>query len=217
MSTHRALRHLAVQLSRAGLHVLRFDYSCTGDSAGAGEDASAAEWSQDVTAAVDELKDTSGLRTVSTVGLRLGALLAANALAHRTDLADLVWWDPIVSGRQYVRELLARRDPGAPESSLPRSGIVGIEGFPLSPVLQKELEAMDVTSLPAVPSGRHAVVVSEPLPEYDRAVSTLQSRGVDVRRHLVDLPARWNDTDRLGAMLLPHGLIQAIVAIFQES
>jgi pimeloyl-ACP methyl ester carboxylesterase len=216
MSTHRALRHLAVQLAKGGLHVLRFDYSCTGDSAGASDEASVNQWLEDVSTALEELKDTSGSRKVSVIGLRLGATLAAMALHEQSDIADMILWDPVVSGHQYVRDLIARGTPRHPDSPARGSGIVGIEGFPLTPVLQRELETIDLRALPRLPADRHAMVVSEKLPEYEDVRRALVSRGIPVEFTFVDVPGRWNDLDRLGVVLMPHGVIQAIVNVFVQ-
>src|SRR5262245_41582517 len=75
--THWAFRKLAGLLARDGFQVLRFDYSCTGDSQGDVRDGRLEHWVEDIAMAADELKDAGGVRKVSLVGLRLGAMLAA--------------------------------------------------------------------------------------------------------------------------------------------
>src|SRR5262245_3688452 len=57
LRAHRALRELAHRLAASGFHVLRFDYSGSGDSSGDGEDADAARWVSDIGAAVDEVRN----------------------------------------------------------------------------------------------------------------------------------------------------------------
>ena len=76
MRTHRALQKLGVQLAKAGVHVFRFDYFGTGDSAGGGEAGTPERWADDVVAAAEELRDTARITAVSLVGLRIGAVLA---------------------------------------------------------------------------------------------------------------------------------------------
>src|SRR5918992_3821916 len=73
MRAHRAFRQLAILLAKAGFPVLRFDYFGTGDSGGDSESGDVAQWTADVCTAIDELKDTAGVRSVSLVGLRVGA------------------------------------------------------------------------------------------------------------------------------------------------
>ena len=66
-----------MRLERAGMHTLRFDYLGTGDSAGDVEQASPAQWVADVKAAVEEIQGRLPASSVTLVGLRLGATLAA--------------------------------------------------------------------------------------------------------------------------------------------
>jgi alpha/beta superfamily hydrolase len=87
MRTHWAMRRLATLLSQRGFHVLRFDYYATGDSAGESSEAALGTWSRDIGLAASELRDVAGVGTVSAVGLRLGATLAAQATAG----ASLAW------------------------------------------------------------------------------------------------------------------------------
>ena len=70
--------------------MLRFDYSSTGDSGGAGTDASIAAWLEDVDWAIDELMDNAGVDEISVVGLRFGAALAALVSAGRPEIRQLV-------------------------------------------------------------------------------------------------------------------------------
>src|ERR1700690_929523 len=57
--SHWAFRRLATMLAREGFHVLRFDWSGTGDSWGSAEDGTLEGWVDDVALAVQELRDAS--------------------------------------------------------------------------------------------------------------------------------------------------------------
>jgi dienelactone hydrolase len=61
-------------------------------------------WYAGVRAALDHVRK-AGFSRVAVVGLRLGSLVAINALATE-ELAALVCWAPVWSGRRYARELL---------------------------------------------------------------------------------------------------------------
>lgn len=101
---HRALRLLSLQLAGAGLAALTVDYDGTGESWGDHADPGRVEaWLASIAAAVGWLR-TQGVRDVTLVGLRHGATLAAHA-ARSADASALVVWDPVVSGRQFVRLL----------------------------------------------------------------------------------------------------------------
>ena len=102
---HRALRVLAQRLAERGRHVLRFDYSGTGDSWGEGTDADPAAWIADAGEAVQELRAMSGARRVDLVGLRFGGTVAARTAAGRPDVGRVVLWDPVLDGEAWLAEL----------------------------------------------------------------------------------------------------------------
>jgi pimeloyl-ACP methyl ester carboxylesterase len=108
MHTHWAYRRLATLLSKAGVHVLRFDYFGTGDSSGDVEEGSLDQWQSDIRRAEHVLRELSKAERTSLVGYRLGAALAwrsSGSAAHRP--RDLVLWDPVVHGTSYLDELYA--------------------------------------------------------------------------------------------------------------
>jgi len=149
LRAHRSLRQLGALLNQAGVHVLRFDYFGTGDSAGEMLEASLAGWEQDIETAIDELRDSTDAARVGLVGLRLGATLAARvAQRRRKDVDALVLWDPVVSGEGYLRELLV--DAPARAAGL-ASGGHEVMGFALGEAMAAELRAvaMPVQELPA--------------------------------------------------------------------
>ncbi len=100
-----ALRKLAKELSLEGITTLRFDYRGTGDSSGTFDSTLATpDWIDDINCAVEFLR-ASGFEQVSIVAMRLGATLAAQAIADlSTRVRALVLWDPCESGRSYLRE-----------------------------------------------------------------------------------------------------------------
>ena len=94
--THWCLRLTANQLCRNGAHVLRMDYTGMGDSAGSLQDVqSLDQWIDDVLMGIKRLKELSGAGTVMLVGLRMGAMLAAQAARLSNDVNSLVLWEPV--------------------------------------------------------------------------------------------------------------------------
>ena len=174
LHAHRSLRQLAVKLSLAGFHTLRFDYFGTGDSAGDMTDTDLAGWENDIETAMEELKDSTGAKRVVLAGLRLGATLAASVAAKRPkEVAALILWDPIVSGEAYLQSLGLFRKPklGYGKGPIRRPAKVGggyeILGFPLTAEMMQQYKAIDLTAqLPKLPVGT-LHVVSERLPCHD--------------------------------------------------
>jgi uncharacterized protein len=105
LRSHRSFQRFAGQLAARGWHVLRFDYSGSGDSYGDGP-ADPDAWVQDIQVAAKELRERARTTRIALIGLRLGASLAASAAPRIQPLSELVLWDP-VDGREYLSELLA--------------------------------------------------------------------------------------------------------------
>ena len=108
---HRALRALARRLAERGTHVLRFDYSGTGDSWGDSADGTPDAWVVDVRAAIQELRAMSAVQSVDLVGLRFGAYIASQVAQQRADVRRLVLWDPITDGEAWLGELTRGNRP----------------------------------------------------------------------------------------------------------
>lgn len=202
MRAHRAFRQLNMLLNRAGFHVLRFDYSCTGDSAGQGLEASVGDWLDDIDWAMDELQDTAVVERISVVGLRWGATLAARACQERDDIDQLVLWDPVVSGRAYLDGHLGAARPG---------GVVGIEGYPFSEALRSEMDEMELNLGGGTSAREITVMVADDRSEYRGWIEAERSAGRDVGYRVEPSPGDWAQVDPFGDALIPQRIIQAIV------
>jgi exosortase A-associated hydrolase 2 len=164
LRAHRALRELAGRLAQAGFHVIRFDYSCCGDSAGDGEEADLPRWMDDVDAAIEEVRETSGRPAVSLVGLRLGAALATLVAIRRRDVDKLVLWDPVIEGKSYLAELRQQHVAllaGRPRpKGLTEADTAGeLMGTPLPVRLREAIEGIDLLALRSGPA-RGVLVIS---------------------------------------------------------
>ncbi len=215
MRAHRAFRQLANLLSKAGFHVLRFDYSCTGDSGGDTEAADVARWVDDLGIAIDELKDTAGVTRVSLVGLRVGGAIAALSRESRLDVDRIVLWDPIVDGAAYVQSLLEAGGPSAHQAAS-RGETIGVQGFPLSAGLRAGLAGIDLHALPTKGTARLTVVVSEDRSEYGALRDRLTERKIPLAYRCIPSAGNWGEIDRWGSALLPQAIIQGIVATLSE-
>ncbi len=189
--THWAYRRMAAELSARGAHVLRFDYGATGDSAGESSEGNLARWVEDVGTAARELQDVAGVRRVALVGLRLGAALAARACARGLAVSDLVLWDPVVRGADYLAGLEAEQRAGLRARHYPEDDRVGPDellGFPMTSAMRAELGALDLAAEGCGAPGRALVIGATARPEYAAlggAVGAAIGGACEVR-HLAD-------------------------------
>jgi len=225
MRAHRALRQLSLLLCRHGFHVLRFDYRGTGDSSGTIEDATPEAWVEDVGHAVEELKDLSGVASITLVGLRLGAALATLAREGRSDVGQLVLWDPVVSGRDYIDELRREIVNEPPNHYGPPSGnrewpdgALHYNGFVLPAALRTRLLTVQLDERPPASAGRILQLVSHETPAFSRLRDAWRTHPA-FRYQFTPAPHDWNFVDNFGGILLPQPSIQAIVSwlVAQES
>ena len=107
--TYRTFRKLAESLARRGFASVRFAYEGTGDSAGLpGDPGRVDAWRASVHAALDLARDVHP-GWCALLGMRMGAVLAATAVAPATPTAATVapdacvLWDPCLDGRDFVR------------------------------------------------------------------------------------------------------------------
>ncbi|MCS6914980.1 MAG: alpha/beta fold hydrolase [Myxococcales bacterium] len=221
---HRALRQLAILLSRARYHVLRFDYYGCGDSAGDSSEGHTTQWLEDIATATAELKDCAGVNRVCWVGLRYGASLAVLAARGRRDLDSLVLWDPVVDGKAYLREVCAMHEQLLLEELGDRrrhrratspDDAEEILGFPLPRRLRDEIRQLDLLSIVDYPVRRVALVVSSTTPAYDRLRAHLSSLRLDMT--YAHVPAEWNSDQVMNRSLVPMDLLQTIVASLAEA
>lgn len=98
-----AMQAAADQLAERGVAALRFAYAGTGDSAGSLDDpGQVTEWVDSIGEAVAFAR-RSVVGPVVLIGMRMGALLAAEAVSRGTPVDGLVQWDPCGSGRAFFR------------------------------------------------------------------------------------------------------------------
>lgn len=240
--THWALRQLAQALSRAGFHVFRFDWFGTGDSAGSLEEATLDRWVLDAEAAAAELRDTSGLRKISVVGLRLGASIAALA-ARRVKPRALLLWDPVADGARYLadldalqramledpkryafrfspemRKVVPRLDAGLKEARPLATG--ERVGMVFSPALEQGLRALDAGALvdlgKAVPLLCEHADAGDDGSAFERAWLAREG-AAPIRKARAETPAGWTDPSKIEVLLLPADALRIITTMLDEA
>lgn len=219
LSAHRSLRHMAEASAAQGLPTLRFDYDGTGDSAGSDRDPGRlAAWLRSVHDAVDELRRRTGVVRVHLLGLRLGATLAAMAAVEREDVAGLVAIVPVVSGRQWQRELTAlqqgTRVGGPPAGAATDPGFHESGGFVMTPETWESLAGIDLLSLDRRPAPEALVIDRSDLKPNQRFPDRLVALGslVDHRQ----LPGYAEMMLDAHDAVVPEGMIRVLCAWVAE-
>lgn len=220
LRSHRAYRQLATNLSKAGHHVLRFDYYGTGDSGGDSNDGTVKQWLSDIAIAAQELKDNANTKSISLVGLRFGATLAWQFAEQATDVDELVLWDPVLDGNAYIEEMLAADavyEPAAGHASnmermVANGETVGIMGYELTGPLRDELKTIKFTEKTYTGAGKAFVLVSSMTDDYSNLEQVSKRSGGKMAFQHIESPGNWCEIDAFGSLLLPQAIIQGIVA-----
>ncbi len=213
LRAHRSLRRLAESLAEQGYAVLRFDYRGTGDSAGDMAGVTADDWVADIQLAVRELMDVAAVSRVSLVGLRLGALLAAQAARHIPAVSRLLLWDPIVSGHRYVdeiqHEIAGVSQLGARANFVAPDGAIYFNGFVMPRSFQDSLMPLNLAGLDGLERLAVAQMVSHHSDDFAQLETWLR-RLPRFHYQFAEAPHDWNYVDHVGGILWPRPILAAI-------
>jgi exosortase A-associated hydrolase 2 len=103
--SRRIVASQARSLAAAGYNVMLLDLTGCGDSGGDFADSSWQIWLEDASFAAQTLADL-GTGKLILWGLRLGALLACEVSQGRSDIDQLLLWQPVLNGEQQLDQLL---------------------------------------------------------------------------------------------------------------
>jgi pimeloyl-ACP methyl ester carboxylesterase len=182
LCSYRAFRLIAEQLCGAGFHVLRFDYAGTGNSAD--DSLGRLRLAEDIDAAIDVLKTRAGVEQVCLLGLRAGALLAAEASCRRSDICGLALLATPMTGKTLVRELRAFQTMFDGSAPAEQDGL-RVAGFSVAPRVLGELQSIDTTTLSFPPGLPMLILRREDLSAEARLAQRCSSEGQRVTLELL--------------------------------
>ncbi len=211
---YASYRELAVRLAAAGAVVLRFDYDGTHNSAGHYTDPGrVAAWQDSIRVAIDELVE-AGIDRVILVGLRLGATLAFLAADER--VTELVLWDPVVSGRRFVREIKALSMTGeVVDSNAVDDGALASAGTVHTAETVAAIGKLDLMTAP-VPRARIRLVERDDRPVAAKLVERLAAAGAEPSARTMSGTAAILDV-AVEHGKVPSAILDAIVEIVTAS
>jgi alpha/beta superfamily hydrolase len=222
---HRAFRRLATLLASEGFHVLRFDYFGCGDSYGDDDDASLLEWTNNVSTAIDELKNGCDASHICLIGLRMGATLALLAAENREDIDSMVLWESIVKGEEYIRQikrldLEIEKTKGIAKEAKDRTDDnrhLEILGSRISDLLLEQLRKLDLLTMQQSPANK--ILHVRNTDDYDRRefLNHLKHLSVDVEETNISCASIWLEADDAAyAGFVPVNALQDIVKWVSE-
>ncbi|MGQ7937715.1 serine aminopeptidase domain-containing protein [Paraburkholderia sp. D1E] len=199
LCTYRGMRRLAERLAARGMPVLRFDYPGTGDAVGeASEPGRWRAWIDSIKHAVALLRETTGVERVTLCGLRLGGTLAALAAQELGGVDGLVLLAPVLSGKNYQRELRAHYRkwllmPAAMdcEAEPDTDAFVEAYGFRLYGDALESLRAVDLRRDAVCPARRVLMLDSLDPARVDALAAHYREQGMQVERQSFDEYARF--------------------------
>jgi Serine aminopeptidase, S33 len=195
---------LARRIAAGGLAVLRFHYRGAGNSDGETTDLTYGSMTDDARRARDHLAERAGSDVTAYLGTRLGAVVAADVAGESS--AGVALWEPILSGRVYLREIFRmsamrelsqNREPRAnsPEQELVSSGTVDVLGYPIATKFHEEVTHLELRQVLGG-SPRPIVLAqigtwSDLKTGYRSLESDLTDSGCDVSSVVITQPEAW--------------------------
>jgi hypothetical protein len=179
----------------------------------------------------------SGVQSVSIVGLRLGAALAAEAVSTGLKVKNLVLWDPVVKGLEYIREmraLTANVLNGYCTSDMAHTEL--LVGFLFATRNIASISNLDVLRLNLVEARKTFLILSEDRPDYQELFTQLESTGRKVVKKTLSaigvpddpeskrghehetqsMTGLWSSKDEFDQALIAHDTISEISTILKK-
>lgn len=214
-------------LANNGYAVLQIDLHGCGDSSGDFGDASWHGWLGDVGHAHAWLRERCAA-PLWLWGLRAGCLLAAQVAEQLSEPANFLFWQPTISGRQFLHQFL-RLKVADEMMSGDRKGVmeelkrqlgdgqtVEIAGYALSPSLAAGLETAELAPPPRAGrlvwlglSNRSDATFS---PESTKCIKQWNTAGCQTTTRIVPGPAFWQTTEIEEAPALLAATLTALEA-----
>ncbi|MBS0446991.1 MAG: hydrolase 1, exosortase A system-associated [Proteobacteria bacterium] len=214
MNRCRAMLSLQARaLAAIGIGTLIVDPYGTGDSAGEFEDGSWAIWRDDLTRALAWLR-RHGQGCSSLLAVRLGALMAAELAEADGRIEHLLYWQPVLNGKQFHTQFLRIRI--AAEMEQPdrikttnelralsaRGEAVEVSGYRIGPALSGELDRLALDDAARLGAARVdwfevlAAADSVVPPASAKAHEAFRAAGADVHLATVVGPPFWHVHER---------------------
>lgn len=214
LCTRKLQRIMAERLSAVGVASLRFDYPGAGDSLDPETgDVGGQSWAQSAVDAAKTLQELSACKKVVVIAQGVGCAVACESLRKTGEIDAMVLMAPVVSGRNYLRELAmwsSMIDDGLglhAEQRLKNAG--SIAGLVMPDGVADTLKKINLLKIETSPSEDCLFVTRR-----ERVVES------DLQKHFASLGSKTEVIDFTGydelvssptLSIIPHDLIEKIV------
>ncbi len=199
--------------AEAGVGTLVLDPYGTGDSAGDFVDATWSQWHDDLRRGIAWL-ERHGQGCQALLGIRLGAIMAAELAREATCVRHLLLWQPVLSGKTFYTQFLRIRiaaELNLPErvkstNELRQMGASGqaveVSGYEVGPALGAELDGLSFDAKACAPRTAiswfevNAEAEATLAPASQQAIDGLRDAGMTVHSCTVVGPAFWHVHER---------------------
>jgi alpha-beta hydrolase superfamily lysophospholipase len=188
LSIHRSQVLLAEHLAAAGFPTLRIDYYGTGDSDG--EAGQFHDWLDSIAEAVRWLRTHCHVGPIALCGFRIGAALAAQAACGSEDIAALIMFAPVTTGRRFLREMVFAEQVNADiwksQNTIDDGHWFEAHGLRIDHATREALEQLDIARLP-LPKRLRVLLLAEPDASRSRSLAgRLREQGLVVAHQTID-------------------------------
>jgi alpha-beta hydrolase superfamily lysophospholipase len=199
---------LADALAVAGLPALAITVHGTALSAGQLNRADIGErWRDDIRVAMQHLR-SNGFARVIVVGVRLGALLALDALRDDA-IFGMAAWAPIASGSRHLRELRVLQTSGQAEAQTTFTAL-SIGGFELPAPVLNHLGTLELVELARI-APRRMLVLDRASQLHAKWLDHFADRAVSIDRRVSNEVDEWLFGDE-EQPALPHQDIETVTS-----
>jgi exosortase A-associated hydrolase 2 len=228
--SRRMITEFAQALTARGIAVACVDLYGTGDSDGDFAGARWGRWKSDIADAIQWCNSEAG-PIVSLLGVRLGCMLAADALAaHGIRVQRSVFWQPTTDGARLVDQFLRIRVAASMQATsretvavlrerLRTGEPIEVAGYEISNELIEAIDRLRLHEIVGPELGAlnwlevSSAPAEQPSAPSARAVQQLRSAGRDVKLRCIPGQPFWATTE---IVTLPE-LVQATVDAFCEA
>ncbi len=205
----------ARNLAKKGIGVLAIDLYGTGDSEGNFVDGNWDQWISDVKIAIEWLKEQHSQKCNTLWGVRLGAMLAADVALETEDINKLIFWQPVLNGKNYLTQFLRIRIAANFNNNDKTLGTkelrqqfkdkrsVEVSGYEISPELAfsiDNIETSKITSLGTINIDWFEILTSEKANisrSTQKVIKACSNTGTTISLHQVSGPAFWQLHERI--------------------